>query len=104
LKFGNFSEITCFFELAKISQKSLEKSLEAISCFWVKKPCFWFKKFKKTLEKVRKQGFPNIWNLEKFWKLFYSKLSKNYEKMTLNLNLENCEKLVPTRKPTQTFG
>jgi len=64
------------------------------------KPCFWVKKF----GKVRKQGFPNIRNLQKFWKLFYSELSENYEKMTLNSNFENHEKLVPTRKPTRKFG
>jgi len=36
--------------------------------------------------------------------LFYSKLSENYEKMTLKTNFGNREKLVPTQKPTQMFG
>jgi len=31
------------------------------------------------------------------------KISEHYEKMTLKLNFENCEKLVPTRILTQTF-
>jgi len=46
-------------------------------------------------------GFPNI---RKFWKLFYSKISENYEKMMLNSNFGNREKLVPTQKLTQKFG
>jgi len=43
------------------------------------------KKFGKSLKK----GFPNI---RKFWNLFYSKLSENYKKMTLNLNFGNRKK------------
>jgi len=58
--------------------------------------------------KVKKQGqiqgFPNIPNLWKIQNLFYSKLSENYEKMTLKLIFGNREKLVPTRKPTRMFG
>ncbi len=57
--------------------------------------------------KFKKQGFPNIPNLQKIRNLFYSKLSKNYKKLqkiTLKLNLGNCKKLVPTRKPTRMFG
>ncbi len=41
---------------------------------------------------------------EKVRKLFYHKLSENYEKMTLNLNFENRKKLILTQKPTQKFG
>jgi len=52
-------------------------------------------------QKVQKQGFPNV---QKFRKLFYSKLSKNYEKMTFNSNFKNLEKLVPTQKPSRKFG
>ncbi len=52
--------------------------LKKITCFGSK--CS--EKFRKSLEKV-----------QKFWKLFFYELSKNYEKM--NLNFENCEKLVP---------
>jgi len=84
-----------------------EKSSEIISCFWVKKPVFGSKRLEKARKKFRKvpkQGFPNILNFRKFWKLFYFKLSENYKKMTLNLNFENREKLVPTRKLTQKFG
>jgi hypothetical protein len=58
----------------------------------------------KSLEKVRKvrkQGFPNVWKLQK---LFYSEISENYEKMTLNSNFGNRKKLAPTRKLTQKFG
>jgi hypothetical protein len=50
----------------------------------------------KKFGKVRTQGFPNVRNLQKFWKLFYSKLSGNYKKMTLNSNFKNRKKLVPT--------
>ncbi len=50
-------------------------------------------KFKKQ---GQKQGFSNIPNLRKIRNLFYSKLSENYEKMTLKLNFGNREKLVPT--------
>jgi hypothetical protein len=49
-KFGNFLEISGLFELAKISEKISEISLEIISCFWVKKPCFGVKKFGKSSE------------------------------------------------------
>jgi len=38
------------------------------------------------------------------WKLFYSELSKNYEKMMLKLNFGNCKKLVLTQKPTQMLN
>jgi len=52
----------------------------------------------------QKQGFPNIQNLWNIRNWFYSKLSKNYEKMTLKLNFKNCEKLVPTRTFEFKFG
>jgi hypothetical protein len=39
----------------------------------------------------------------RFWKIENSEISKNIEKITLNSNFGNCEKLVPTRKPTQKF-
>jgi len=51
----------------------------------------------------QKQGFPNIPNLRNIWNVFYSKLSKNYEKMMLKLNFENCENLVPAQIPNRTF-
>ncbi len=110
-KFGNFSEITVFFELAKI----LRKSLERISCFFGQKTLFLGQKTLFLDQKVWKKignlccgvnnsHFPKIQNLKKFQNLFYSELSKNYEKMTFNSNFENREKLVPTQKPTQMFG
>jgi hypothetical protein len=68
------------------------------------KPCFGVKKFGKVWKKVWKQGFSSFWNLQKFQNLFYSELSEKYEKTTLNLNLENWEKLVRTQKLTQKFG
>jgi hypothetical protein len=39
----------------------------------------------------------------RFRKIEISKLSKNIEKITLNSNFGNCEKLVPTRKLTRKF-
>ncbi len=60
-----------------------------------------FGKISEKVRKFRKQGFPNV---RKFQKLFFSEISENYEKMMLNLNFGNCEKLVPTQKPTQKFG
>ncbi len=89
------------------SQKFCKKSSEIISCFWVKKLVFETKKtilgskVWKPLFWGWKQLFPKIPNFQKFWNLFYSKY---YEKMTFNLNFENCEKLVPTWKPTRMFG
>jgi len=68
--------------------------------FESKKPCFWVKKLDK-LRKFWKLGFPNV---RKFRKLLFSKLSEIYEKMTLNSNFGNREKLILTRKPTQKFG
>jgi len=95
-----FSELFIFVSL----------SLEIIFRFWVKKLCFWVKKpcfESKSSENVQKplfwgqkQGFSNIWYLRKIQNLFYSKLSENYEKMTLKSNFGNCEKLVPTWKLT----
>jgi len=70
---------------------------------WVfesKKPVLGSKMSEKVW-KVWKQGFPNVW---KFRILFYSEISDNYKKMTLNSKFGNCEKLVPTQKPTQKFG
>ncbi len=58
----------------------------------------------KSSEKVWKHGFPNFRNLRKIRNLFYSELSKNYEKMTLNSNFENREKLVWTQKFGLKFG
>jgi len=56
---------------------------------WIKFGKVW--KSWEKLGKVGKQGFPNVRNLQKFQKLFYSELSENYEKMTLNSNFENRE-------------
>ncbi len=78
-KFGNFAKISVFFNLQKFRENSLEISLG------------------------QKQGFPNIPNLKNIWNLFYSKLSKKFEKIMLKLNFENHEKLIPTRIPTRTF-
>jgi len=39
----------------------------------------------------------------KFRKIENSEFSKHYKKMTLKLNFKNCEKLVPSRIPTQKF-
>ncbi len=64
------------------------------------KPLFWGQKQGFL---GQKQGFLNIPNLRNIQNFFYSELSKNYEKMTLKLNFENCKKLIPTRIPTRTF-
>jgi len=87
--FGNFSEKNGIFKLAKIfakkfgyyskmyvNFKNFEKTMHSLS-FLVKKPCFWVKKFGKSLGKfgkVRKHGFLNI------RKLLYSELSKIMKK------------------------
>jgi len=42
-----------------------------------------WEKFGKSLEKVWKQRFLNIRNLQKIRNLFYSELSENYKKMIL---------------------
>jgi len=73
--------------------------LEIISCFWVKKTLF-LRVLGSKLKKKNK-NIPNLW---KIWNLFYSYLSKNYEKMTLKSNFGNRKKLVPNRKPTRMYG
>jgi len=104
-KFGNLS-LEKSLDINR-NCKSISKISKKLCKVWVfesKNPVFGSKsleKFKKVLVIVRKLGFPNV---GKFRKLFYSKLSKNYEKMTLNSNFGNREKLVPTGKPTRKFG
>jgi len=67
-------------------------------------PLFFFfvKKIQSTLKK-QKQGFPNILNLRNIRNLFYSKFSKNYEKMMSKSNFYFHEKLIATQIPTQIF-
>jgi len=100
--------------------KKLFENVHKFQKFWKKNVKFEFlcqktlfmgqkvwKKFRKNLEKVRKfwkLDFPNVQKFRKFWKLLFSKLSKIYEKMTLNSNFGYHEKLVPTQKLTQKFG
>ena len=91
VRFSKFRNIRSF------RTQNWNSSLEIMSCFWVKKPCF-------SVFWGQKQGFPNIPNLRKIQKLFYSKLSENYKKMTLKSNFGNLKKLVPTQKLTQMFG
>jgi len=92
-KFRNFSEISRLFELAKILRKFCENSWEISSCLGLK-----------TLFLRQKQGFPNIPNLRDIQNLFYSKLFKNYKKITLKSNFRNCEKLFPTQTFEFKFG
>ncbi len=93
LKFGNFSEISSLFELAKILQKQFgHKFTNNFLFFEAKTGVF-----------GSKQGFPNIPKFQKVQNLFYSRLSKNYKKMMLKPNFGNCKKLVPTQIPTRTF-
>jgi len=79
--------------------------LKKVSKVWVfesKNPVFGSKsseKFRKKFGKVWKLGFLNV---RKFRKLFFSELSENYEKMMLNSNFGNREKLVLTRKPVKS--
>jgi len=47
-------------ELTKILQKKFGKSSEIISCFWVKKPCFWVKKLGKSLEIIQVRTFQKL--------------------------------------------
>jgi len=94
-----------FLNSQKFCKNSSEIRLEIISCFLgqkktffeFEKPCFGVKKSSESSEKfrkVQKQGFPNNWNLLKIQSLFYSKLSKNYEKMIFKSNFRNREKLI----------
>jgi len=97
-------EISGLFKLLKIFTKNgLEISLEIISCFWVKKPYLWVKKtyfWAKKFGKVQKQGFPNIRIYGKFRICSIPNFPKITKKWTLKSNFGNCEKLVPTQKPT----
>jgi len=94
--FGNIR----FFVLAKILQNSSEIILGQKPLFLDQKPLFLSQKtlFLKQKQGLwgQKQGSPKIPNLRNIRYLFYSELSKNYKKMMLKSNLENCEKLVPT--------
>ncbi len=91
-KFGYYSKMQVNFE--NFEKKYLKfKFLSQKTLFLGQKV---WKKFGKSLEKfgnVRKLGFLKV---RKFRKLFFSELSKNYKKMTLNSNFGNREKLVPT--------
>jgi len=68
----------------------------------------------KSSEKVRKKfgkfrkssetGFSKCLEILEILEIIFSKISENYEKMTLNSNFGNCEKRVLTWKPSQKFG
>jgi len=89
-KFGNFLEISGFFELAKILRKYFGNKFRNNFLFLGQKNLFLRVLGSKFKKQGQKQGFPNIQNL------FYSELSKNYEKMTLKSNFRNRKKLVST--------
>ncbi len=89
LKFGNFLEITGFFKLAKISRKKFGNNF----LFLGQKTLFLGQKVWKKFGKVWKQGFPNILNFWKFWKLFYytfQKVQKNDVKLELQKWQKTC--------------
>jgi len=68
--------------------------------FLSKKTCFGVK-VQKTGSITGVGNIPNLWKIRN---LFFSELSKNYEKITLKLNFGNREKLFQTQKPTRMFG
>ncbi len=66
-----------------------------------------FGKVRKSLEssEISETGFAEYSEILEILEIvFFSEISENYEKMMLNLNFGNREKLVPTRKPTRKFG
>jgi len=103
-KFGNFLEISGFFELAKILRKYFGNKFRNNFLFLGQKNLFLRVLGSKFKKQGQKQGFPNIPNLRKIQNLFFSELSENYQKMMLKSNFGNREKLIPTRKPTRMFG
>ncbi len=77
---------------------SISKNLKKLRKVWVlsqKNPVFGSKSSKK-FGKVLKTGFSEHSEI--------LEISENYEKMMLNSNFGNHEKLVPTWKPTRKFG
>jgi len=98
------SQTFCFCKFQKSSFFEVRNFLEITGFFKLVK--FFWKKFGNNFLFLGQKTlwFPKIPNLPKFWNLFYSKLSKNYEKMMTNSNFKNCKKLIPARKPTQMFS
>jgi len=86
-KFGYYSKMYVNFENFKKKYVKFE--------FLSQKDCFG----SKSLEKVRK----SLESLE-ILKIVLFRNFQKLQKMTLNLNFGNREKLVPSRKPTRTFG
>ncbi len=117
-----FLEKTGIFELAKFSQKSWKEvwKFKFGKSFDINQNCMSVLKISKKLVKIwnlmKKNPVFEFWDFgsksleivwkkfRKVWKLFNSKLSENYKKMTFNTNFENWEKLVLTQKSTQKFG
>jgi len=76
LKFGNFSEITGFFELSKISQKKFIKKFgNNFLFFGSKNPVFGSKSSEKVWKSLE-TGFSEQLEFSEF----NSELSKNYKK------------------------
>ncbi len=78
-----------------VNFENFEKKIRKVWVFESKNAIFGSKSSEK---------FGKVWkSLEKGFSK-HSEISENYEKITLNLNFGNREKLVPTQKPTQKFG
>jgi len=80
------SQTFCFCKFQKSSFFEVRNFLEITGFFKLVK--FFWKKFGNNFLFLGQKTlwFPKIPNLPKFWNLFYSKLSKNYEKMMTNSN------------------
>ncbi len=89
-KFGNFSEITGFSNLQKFHEKSLKKSQEIISFFWVKKNLFLGQKVWKTFGNRGFQTFGIYGNLEFVLFRTFRKLRKNEVKLELQKLQKTC--------------
>jgi len=90
--------------MRKFRENSSEISSEIISCFWVKKPCFWGFWGQSSKNRVKNKGFRTFWIYGKFGICSIPNFQKITKKMTLKSNFGNREKLIPTRKPTRMFG
>ncbi len=89
-----------FSNSQKFCKNSSEISLGEKPLFWVKKTCFWGKN--RGLG-VKNRGFQTLQIYRIFGICSIPNFQKITKKMMLKSNFKNCEKLVPTQIPTQTF-
>jgi len=95
LKFGNFSEITVFIELAKISQKKFGKKFRKNFLFLGQKNLFLIKKFEKIFETPvlgLNTAVSENSKLTKIQNLSYSKTFPKLQKNDIKLKLRKLQK------------